>query len=132
MRKSSVACAIIESNQKVLVTQRSEKMKLPLKWEFPGGKVEKGETDEDCLIREIYEELNINIVIKKKLKSNTHKYSENKAIELIPFLCEIKDGEIKLTEHANFLWLSKSELLNLDWAEADVPILNEYLKISND
>ena len=46
MRKTSVTCAIIESNQKVLVTQRSEKMKLPLKWEFPGGKVEKGETDE--------------------------------------------------------------------------------------
>jgi 8-oxo-dGTP diphosphatase len=132
MRKTSVTCAIIESNQKVLVTQRSEKMKLPLKWEFPGGKVEKGETDEDCLIREIYEELNINIVIKKKLKSNTHNYSENNAIELIPFLCEIKDGEIKLTEHTNFLWLSKSELLNLDWAEADVPILNEYLKIRND
>ena len=71
-------------------------------------------------------------MIKKKLKSNTHNYSENNAIELIPFLCEIKDGEIKLTEHTNFLWLSKSELLNLDWAEADVPILNEYLKIRND
>ena len=127
MRKTSVTCAIIESNQKVLVTQRSEKMKLPLKWEFPGGKVEKGETDEDCLIREIYEELNINIVIKKKLKSNTHKYSENKAIKLIPFICELTGGEIKLTEHANFLWLSNSELVNLDWAEADIPILNEYL-----
>ncbi len=124
-----VTCAIIEHDNKVLVTQRSEKMALPLKWEFPGGKIEKGETAEACLIREILEELHINIKISKQLNSNTHQYSETKTIILIPFICELIDGEIKLTEHANFLWLSKSELSNLDWAEADVPILNEYLNI---
>ena len=124
-----VTCAIIEHNNKVLVTQRSEKMALPLKWEFPGGKIEKGETAEDCLIREILEELHINIKITKQLNSNTHQYSETKTIKLIPFICELKRGEIKLTEHANYLWLIKSELGNLDWAEADVPILNEYLNI---
>ena len=124
-----VTCAIIEHNNKVLVTQRSEKMALPLKWEFPGGKIEKGETAEDCLIREILEELHINIKITKQLNSNTHQYSETKTIKLIPFICELTGGEIKLTEHANYLWLIKSELGNLDWAEADVPILNEYLNI---
>ena len=123
-----VTCAIIEHNNKVLVTQRSEKMALPLKWEFPGGKIEKGETAEACLIREILEELHINIKITKQLNSNTHQYSETKIIKLIPFICELLGGEIKLIEHANFLWLSKNELVNLDWAEADVPILNEYLK----
>lgn len=124
-----VTCAIIEHINKVLVTQRGEKMALPLKWEFPGGKIEKGETAEACLIREILEELQVNIKITKELNSNTHQYSEIKTIKLIPFICELIDGEIKLTEHANFLWLSKSELSNLDWAEADVPILNEYLNI---
>ena len=124
-----VTCAIIEHNNKVLVTQRSEMMALPLKWEFPGGKTEKGETAEACLVREILEELHINIKITKQLNSNTHQYSETKTIILIPFICELIDGEIKLTEHANFLWLSKSELINLDWAEADIPILNEYLNI---
>lgn len=124
-----VTCAIIEHNNKVLVTQRSEKMALPLKWEFPGGKIEKGETAEACLNREILEELHINIKITKQLNTNTHQYSETKTIKLIPFICELIDGEIKLTEHANFLWLSKIELSNLDWAEADVPILNEYLNI---
>jgi len=122
-----VTCAIIEHNNKVLITQRSEKMALPLKWEFPGGKIEKNETAEACLIREILEELDINIKIKKQLNSNTHEYSETKIIKLIPFICQLVSGEIKLTEHANFLWLSKGELVNLDWAEADIPILNEYL-----
>ena len=127
-----VTCAIIEYKSKVLVAQRSEKMALPLKWEFPGGKIEKGETAEACLIREILEELHINIKITKQLNTNSHQYSETKTIKLIPFICELIDGEIKLTEHANFLWLSKSELSNLDWADADVPILNEYLNIEND
>ena len=122
-----VTCSIIEHNNKILVTQRSEKMALPLKGEFPGGKVEKDETAEACLIREILEELHINIKIKSQLNSNTHQYSETKIIKLIPFICELVSGDIKLTEHANFLWLSKNELVNLDWAEADVPILNEYL-----
>jgi 8-oxo-dGTP diphosphatase len=122
-----VTCAIIEHNNKVLVTQRSEKMALPLKWEFPGGKIEKDESAEACLIREILEELNINIKIKKQLNNNNNQYSETKIIKLIPFICELLSGDIKLTEHANFLWLSKNELVNLDWAEADVPILNEYL-----
>ena len=124
-----VTCAIIEHNNKVLITQRSEKMALPLKWEFPGGKIEMNETAEACLIREILEELDINIKIKKQLNSNTHEYSETKIIKLIPFICQLVSGEIKLTEHANFLWLNKSELINLDWAEADIPILNEYLNI---
>jgi len=122
-----VTCAIIQHKNKVLVTQRSEKMAMPLKWEFPGGKIEKSETAETCLIREILEELHINIKITKQLNSNTHQYSETKIIKLIPFICELVSGDIKLTEHANFLWLSKNELVNLDWAEADVPILNEYL-----
>ncbi len=129
LKMIEVTCAIIEDNNKVLVTQRSEKMVLPLKWEFPGGKIEKGETAEACMIREIREELHINIKITKQLNTNTHQYSETKTIKLIPFICELISGEIKLTEHASFLWLSKNELVTLDWAEADIPILNEYLKI---
>jgi 8-oxo-dGTP diphosphatase len=127
MKMIEVTCAIIEHNNRVLVTQRSEKMSLPLKWEFPGGKIEKDETTEACLIREILEELHLNIKITKQLNYNTHQYSETKTIKLIPFICELTDGEVKLTEHANFLWLCKSELIKLDWAAADIPVLNEYL-----
>ena len=121
-----VACAIIVNDkEEVLVTQRSASMKLPLKWEFPGGKIEKGETAEECLIREIKEELGIEITIENSLPFITHQYDDF-SIKLIPFICKIKSGEIKLTEHSAFLWLERSELLDLDWAEADVPILKHF------
>jgi 8-oxo-dGTP diphosphatase len=124
-----VTCAIITKNNKTLATQRSEKMSLPLKWEFPGGKVEKNETAEASLVREIFEELNLDIKIIGKLQPNLHKYSEDKVIKLIPFICEIVKGEIKLLEHSKFLWLQKDELLKLEWAEADIPIVKEYISI---
>lgn len=122
-----VTCAIIVENQKVLCVQRSEKMSLPLKWELPGGKVELNETPEECLIREIQEELGIMIEIKKKLDNNVHRYSKNLTINLIPFLCQIQEGNLTLKEHRQGKWLEKSQLEDLDWAEADIPIVRYYV-----
>jgi 8-oxo-dGTP diphosphatase len=125
-----VACAIILNSQnKVIVCQRSTSMHLPLKWEFPGGKVELNEKPEECLIREIKEELDIEISVIRQLSINDHHYLD-KSIRLIPFICRYLSGEIKLKEHANFKYLDKENLLDLDWAEADIPILNEYLCLS--
>jgi 8-oxo-dGTP diphosphatase len=123
-----VTCAIIEANNKTLVVQRSEEMKLPEKWEFPGGKIEPGETEEECLIREIKEELNINIDVIQRLKPSTFHYP-NQSIQLIPFIANYSEGELKLAEHKNFKWLSKEDLLHLDWAEADIPIVKEYIDL---
>jgi 8-oxo-dGTP diphosphatase len=122
----NVTCAIILENDKVLVTQRSEKMSLPLKWEFPGGKIEKEEKERDCIIREIKEELNIEIDIVEKLTNSIFDYGTFQ-INLIPFITKYKSGEIILREHITFKWLEKNELIFLDWAEADLPILNEFL-----
>lgn len=124
----NVTCAIILKDKKILVTQRSEEMKLPLKWEFPGGKLEINESEIDCIKREIKEELNIEIEIFKRLANNTHDYSNFK-INLIPFMAKYISGEIKLAEHKDYKLLEKSELLNLDWAEADLPIVEEFLKL---
>jgi 8-oxo-dGTP diphosphatase len=122
-----VSCAIIVNVQKqVLVTQRSAHMPLPLKWEFPGGKIEENETAEACLIREIKEELNIEIQITGSLPPNDHQYPD-KLIRLIPFICLQKDGELVLKEHADYKWLDAKDLLDLDWAEADLPIVKQYL-----
>jgi len=110
----------------VLVTQRSALMPLPLKWEFPGGKIEENETAEECLIREIKEELNIKIEITGSLSPNDYQYPD-KLIRLIPFICRQKDGEIVLKEHTDYKWLGVKDLLGLDWAEADVPIVKRYL-----
>ncbi|MCR4031862.1 MULTISPECIES: (deoxy)nucleoside triphosphate pyrophosphohydrolase [Flavobacterium] len=123
-----VTCAIILKDNKILVTQRSDKMKLPLKWEFPGGKIEKNESEIDCIIREIKEEINVEVEILKRLTNNNYDYGTFK-ICLIPFLANYISGEIILAEHKDYKLLDKSELLNLDWAEADLPIVEELLKL---
>lgn len=123
----NVTCAIVIINDKILVTQRSEKMKLPLKWEFPGGKLEENETEEQCIIREILEEINIEIEIVKRLSDSIFDYGTFK-INLIPFIANYKKGAIKLLEHKSYKLLNKIELVNLDWAEADLPIVGELLK----
>lgn len=124
----NVTCAIIFFDKKILVTQRSEKMKLPLKWEFPGGKLEDGESEIDCIKREIKEEINIEIEILEKISNSIYDYGTFK-INLIPFISKYVSGEIILSEHKDYKLLDKSELLNLDWAEADLPIVEEFLKL---
>jgi 8-oxo-dGTP diphosphatase len=124
----NVTCAIIVIENKILVTQRSEKMRLPLKWEFPGGKLEEDESEIDCIKREIKEEINIEIEVIRKLSSSIHDYGSFK-INLIPFLAKYLSGEIRLAEHKEYRLLEKSELLSLDWAEADLPIVEEFLKL---
>lgn len=111
--KTIVTCAIIENNNRVLVVQRSERMKLPLKWEFPGGKIEEFETEEACIRREIKEELNIEIELIKRLTPSIFDYPEI-SIKLIPFIAKQIGGQIKLNEHVDFRYLEKNELLNLD------------------
>jgi len=123
-----VTCALIHKDDKILIVQRGREMKFPFKWEFPGGKIELNETAEDCILREIFEELNINIRIKKKLDSNIHNYP-NFSIELIPFVADYIDGTIKLSEHSKYLFIDKSDLPNFDWTEADIPIVKNYLAL---
>jgi len=123
-----VTCAIIKWKEKILVVQRSPKMTLPLKWEFPGGKIEIGEREEECIIREIKEELNLDIEVSLRLRHSIFHYPDY-SIELIPFLAKQIGGQIVLNEHANYKYLDKNDLLNLDWAEADIPIVKEYLSL---
>ena len=123
----NVTCAIILKGDKILVTQRSAEMNLPYKWEFPGGKVETDENEEECILREIREEINIEIQILERLTPSVYKYPTF-TINLIPFVATYLKGEVVLAEHSNFKWLEKSELMRLDWAPADVPIVEEILK----
>lgn len=124
----NVTCAVILFDNKILVTQRSENMKLPLKWEFPGGKVENNESEIDCIKREVFEELEIKIEVVERMNNSIYDYGSFK-INLIPFLSKYVSGEIKLNEHNDYKLLKKEELLELDWAEADIPIVEELIKI---
>ncbi|MCC8359866.1 (deoxy)nucleoside triphosphate pyrophosphohydrolase [Salinimicrobium sediminilitoris] len=123
-----VTCAIIEHDGKVLCAQRSEKMSLPLKWEFPGGKVEEAEDLESCLKREIKEELGVEIKVNERLPFNTHSYSNKKVIKLIPFRCSLQTFEIDLKEHLKVEWVFPADLSQYDWAEADIPIVQNYIQ----
>lgn len=128
MKTIDVTCAIIIIESKILVVQRSSNMNLPLKWEFPGGKLEFGESDEDCIKREMKEELNIEIDILSRLTPSIHDYP-NISIRLIPFVANYRSGIITLFEHKQYLLLAKDELRDLDWAQADLLILKEFLKL---
>src|SRR5690606_22321373 len=104
-----VSCAIIQHKGKILICQRSAEMKLPLKWEFPGGKIEQGESKEACLVREIKEELDIEITVQTELQMVSYEYDDF-SICLYPFLASLVSGEPKAIEHAQLRWVSSEEL----------------------
>lgn len=126
LRQIHVTCAIIEQDGLVLADQRSAAMSLPLKWEFPGGKIDPGESPEDCLRRELFEEMGIHIRVGKSLPPSSHQYTKF-MVTLYPFKCSIESGEIVLHEHAAIVWLPPDQLHALDWAEADLPVIEAYL-----
>jgi 8-oxo-dGTP diphosphatase len=104
-------------------------MSLPLKWEFPGGKIRDGEQPAECLKRELLEELGIEVVIARPLPQTTHHYPTS-TVTLHTFVCTILRGELTLHEHAASRWLQPDELPALDWADADRPLLEIYRKES--
>lgn len=128
--KIKVTCALIEQFGRVLITQRSQSMPEPLLWEFPGGKIEPGETEVDCLVREIQEELNLAIVPVKRLTPTVYT-ADHKTIELIPYICQYKHGTIQLTEHRSYQWVSASDLHLYNWCPADKPIVEEFLQLTS-
>ncbi len=123
-----VTCAVIERDGLVLAAQRSAAMSLPLKWEFPGGKIDPGESPEDCLRRELIEEMGIQVRVDKSLPPGTHRYPKF-TVTLHPFICSIESGEIVLHEHAAIAWLPPGQLHTIDWAEADYPVIESYLAL---
>lgn len=125
-RHLQVACAIIEKAGLVLAAQRSAAMSLPLKWEFPGGKIREGETAADCLQRELREELGIAAPVIEALAPTTHHYPAF-SVTLHPFRCAEPSGPVTLHEHAALAWVAPADLPSLDWAEADLPIIAAYL-----
>ena len=127
MKKIDVSCAIIEKDGLVLAAQRSEVMSLPLKWEFPGGKLDPQEDAAACLKREIEEELGVSIQITESLPPSDWQYPSF-GITLFPFICKLHSDVIVLAEHKAIAWVTPAELTALDWADADVPVLQTYLE----
>lgn len=124
----NVTCAVIRNDEnKILVVQRGEATDHPFKWEFPGGKLAQEETEEECIIREIDEELSMEIVIYARLAAVIHDYGHKK-IWLIPFICDTLDDMPFLSEHIAYKWVEEKDLMTIDFSEADVFVAHSYLK----
>ncbi len=124
-----VVCALLEKDDYVFAARRSTVMSLPGKWEFPGGKIEAGETPEAALIRELWEELRTGIHIHGSLPSCSTMNNQNMNIELIPRIGSMTNHRYELLEHMEAGWFSVRDLQKLDWAEADIPVLNAYIEL---
>jgi 8-oxo-dGTP diphosphatase len=121
-----VTCALIRNEDGlVLAMRRGQGMSNAGKWEFPGGKTREGEDHEDCIVREIDEELGICIIITGTLEPVEHDYGDRE-IRLIPFLCETLASKPDLREHDDYRWMKPRELVTLDMTAADVFIAQQY------
>ena len=123
MDKFDVVAAIIIKDDKFFIAQRNRNKHMGLSWEFPGGKVEKGETFEIALKREIKEELNIHVQVGNKLGEEHYK-DDKINVHLHYFFCKIISGNIILNEHEDSAWISKEEFQNYNFAEGDSDIIS--------
>lgn len=131
MKKIEVVAAILINENKILCVQRAES-KLPYiskKFEFPGGKIEAGETKKEALQRELVEELDINVKVGDLYLTVNHQYPDFE-LTMHSFIVKVESRKLTLNEHIDQKWLSKEELTALDWAVADLPIVHKL--ISND
>lgn len=126
-----VTAAVIMNNDKALITRRAEGEKHAGWWEFPGGKVEEGESPEGCLQRELLEELEIEAEIGEKLTESIFAYATG-AIRLLAYRATIITGELCLHVHDEYQWVSVSELTNYQLLPADIPIAEHLQKANSD
>jgi 8-oxo-dGTP diphosphatase len=126
MKQIQVVAAVIEQQGKFLCVQRGVNKfdYISKKWEFPGGKIEAQESKENALIREIKEELNMDIFELKFLMTIEHEYPDFH-LTMHTYLCKSIQNKPNLTEHLQFFWKNATELFFLDWASADLPIVEK-------
>ncbi len=123
----NVTAAIIEDKGRILIARRKPEKALGGKWEFPGGKVRRGEKPEECIKREIKEELGLEIEIEGLFCENIHKYPAG-TIKLITFKARKMRGHIFLQDHDRIAWVKPEELMDYDFAPADIPVAQKIVE----
>lgn len=119
-RNIHVVGAVVVSSGEVLCVQRGPDGTLPGLWEFPGGKIEPGETAQEALRREVVEELQCNVTVGEEVTTTRHEYDFG-IVHLTTFYCELVDGSPHLSEHSDMTWRDPGDLRDLTWAPADIP-----------
>ncbi len=119
-KQINVVGAVIVRDRLILCAQRGPRGELGGLWEFPGGKIEPGESPHDALVREIHEELRCEVVVGQEVTTTTYAYDFG-TVTLTTFWCELVSGTPTLTEHAAVRWLPPAELDSIGWAPADLP-----------
>ncbi|EXJ23138.1 Mutator mutT protein (7,8-dihydro-8-oxoguanine-triphosphatase) [Alkalibacterium sp. AK22] len=132
MKDIHVVGAIIIENGKILCAQRGSEKSLPDLWEFPGGKIEEGESSQEALLREIKEELLIEVEAESEYFDLTSYRYDFGTVHLTTYLCILKKGRPRLTEHKQVKWLKPDELHTLTWAPADVPAVDKLRNKGDD
>jgi 8-oxo-dGTP diphosphatase len=122
-----VGAAIIDEQGRCFAARRSAAMTTPLKWEFPGGKVEREETPRGALRRELLEELEVEVEVGEYLARGEVE-TDHRLIVLDVYICRQVEGCPRLNEHDVSGWFGPSEFATLDWAEADIPVL-DHLRV---
>ena len=118
-----VTAAVIEKEGRILIARRKKGWRHAGKWEFPGGKIEPGETPEECLRRELREELAIEAEIGEFVCSSTYAYS-HATIQLLVYRASHVSGEFTLHDHQEMRWVLPDELLQYEFPEADKPVVD--------
>ncbi len=127
-KKVHVVGAVIENeHNEILCALRSPNMVLANLWEFPGGKIEQGETPEQCLIREIDEELGCTIEVHELVEDVVHEYPTF-IVHLLTYRASLTAGQPIAREHAELKWVPRQELEALEWAPADVPTIKKLIQ----
>ena len=129
MKKINVVGAILVENGKILCAQRGEDKSLAYLWEFPGGKIETGETPQEALVRELQEELLIEVDVQSENFEETSYQYDFGLVNLTTFICFLKKGTPQLTEHIAVEWLAPKELNTLEWAPADIPAVEKLMEM---
>jgi 8-oxo-dGTP diphosphatase len=120
-----VVAALIVQNNKILVCQRTRHQTMPLKWEFPGGKIEEGEQPRDALRRELDEELGIDATIGDEVRRIVHEYPSGGSVELRFFVVREFRGELENKIFKDIQWAEKSALPSYDFLEADLTLVKD-------
>ena len=131
MKEIEIVAGVIRHGSRILCVRRgySELSYIAFKWEFPGGKIEANESASDALMREIREELRIQVVVGEKIMTLRHKYPDY-LLKMHAYFCSSQHNTVTLTEHSDYEWCVASMLGKFDWLEADIPLVEELSKMN--